>query len=64
MSRRSLNRSAQWVNPTSCRQYKAAHELPQDIDVSASEARLDNGVLTLKLAKVPPESKAAKLAIN
>lgn len=46
------------------RQYKAAYELPQDIDVSASEARLENGVLTLKLAKVKPESKAVKLAIN
>ncbi len=46
------------------RQYKAAYELPQDIDVSKSEAKLENGVLTLKLAKVLPESKAVKLAIN
>jgi len=50
--------------PEAQRQYKAAYELPQDIDVSASEARLDNGVLTLKLAKLKPESKATKLAIN
>lgn len=50
--------------PEAKRQYKAAYELPQDIDVAASEAKLDNGVLTLKLAKVKPESKAVKLAIN
>ncbi len=50
--------------PEARRQYKAAYELPQDIDVSKSEARLENGVLTLKLAKVLPESKAVKLAIN
>ena len=50
--------------PEAKRQYKAAYELPQDIDVSKSEARLDHGVLTLKLVKVLPESKAVKLAIN
>ncbi|MCA3237719.1 MAG: Hsp20/alpha crystallin family protein [Curvibacter sp.] len=50
--------------PEARRQYKAAYELPQDIDVSKSEAKLENGVLTLKLAKVLPESKAVKLAIN
>lgn len=42
----------------------AACELPRGIGVAKSEARLDNGVLTLKLAKVKPESKAVKLAIN
>ncbi len=50
--------------PEAPRQYKAAYELPQDIDVAASEAKLENGVLTLKLAKVQPESKVTKLAIN
>lgn len=50
--------------PEAARQYKAAYELPQDIDVAASEAKLENGVLTLKLAKVQPESKVTKLAIN
>lgn len=50
--------------PEAKRQYKAAYELPQDIDVAKSEAKLENGVLTLKLAKVLPESKAVKLAIN
>jgi len=50
--------------PEAPRQYKAAYELPQDIDVAASEAKLENGVLTLKLAKLKPESKTTKLAIN
>jgi HSP20 family molecular chaperone IbpA len=46
------------------RQFKAAYELPQDIDVAASEAKLENGVLTLKLGKLVPVSNAAQLAIN
>lgn len=50
--------------PEAARQYKAAYQLPQDIDVAASVAKLENGVLTLKLAKVQPESKVTKLAIN
>ena len=46
------------------RQYKAAYELPLDIDVAKSEAKLEHGVLTLKLAKLQPESRATKLTIN
>ena len=46
------------------RQYKAAYELPLEIDATASDAKLENGVLTLKLAKKLPESKVAQLAIN
>ncbi len=46
------------------RSFKAAYELPQDIDVSASDAKLENGVLTLKLAKLAPVSNVAQLAIN
>jgi HSP20 family molecular chaperone IbpA len=46
------------------RAYKAAYELPQDIDVASSEARLENGVLTLKLAKVVPATRVAELTIN
>lgn len=34
------------------RQLSAVYELPHAIDVEKSEARLENGVLTLKLAKV------------
>ena len=46
------------------RQYKSAYELPQDIDVSASVAKLENGVLTLKLVKVVPLNKVAELVIT
>ena len=46
------------------RQIKAAYELPQDIDAATSEAKLENGVLTLKLGKLVPVSNVAQLAIN
>ncbi|RZI96400.1 MAG: Hsp20 family protein [Variovorax sp.] len=46
------------------RSFKAAYELPLEIDVSASEAKLENGVLTLKLGKRVPVSNVAQLAIN
>jgi len=46
------------------RQYKASYELPLEIDAAASEAKLENGVLTLKLAKKVPVSNVAQLAIN
>ena len=46
------------------RQYKAAYELAQDIDVATSEAKLENGVLTLKLGKVTPVSKVTELVVN
>ena len=50
--------------PEAKRQLKAAYELPQDIDVAASEAKLENGVLSLKLGKLVPVSNVAQLAIN
>ncbi|MBX3586795.1 MAG: Hsp20/alpha crystallin family protein [Ramlibacter sp.] len=50
--------------PEAKRQLKAAYELPQDIDVAASSAKLENGVLTLTLAKLAPVSKVTPLAIN
>ena len=46
------------------RQYKAAYELASDIDAGTSEAKLENGVLTLKLGKLVPVSKVTELAIN
>jgi HSP20 family protein len=46
------------------RQFRAAYELPQDIDVAASEAKMENGVLTLKLAKLIPVSQVQQLAIH
>jgi HSP20 family protein len=46
------------------RQVKAAYELPQEIDAAASTAALENGVLTLKLAKQQPVSKVTTLSIQ
>jgi hypothetical protein len=50
--------------PEAKRQYKAVYELVQDIDAGSSEAKLDNGVLTLKLAKVQPQDRSVKLTVN
>ncbi|MEO7106201.1 MAG: Hsp20/alpha crystallin family protein, partial [Rhodoferax sp.] len=46
------------------RQYNAAYELPLEIDTATSEAKLENGVLTLKLVKKVPVSNAAELTIQ
>lgn len=46
------------------RQYKQAYELPQAIDVATSEAKLENGVLTLKLGKLVPVSRVTQLTVN
>jgi len=46
------------------RQVKAAYELQQEIDTAASEAKLENGVLTLKIGKRVPVSNVAQLTIN
>lgn len=46
------------------RQYKAAYELPQEIDVEATSAKLQNGVLTLTLAKQQPQSKARQIEVR
>jgi HSP20 family molecular chaperone IbpA len=46
------------------RQFKAAYELPQDLDAQASAAKLENGVLTLTLAKKVPVSNARQIEIR
>ncbi|PQA76419.1 Hsp20/alpha crystallin family protein [Rhodoferax sp. TS-BS-61-7] len=46
------------------RRYRAAYELPQDVDSALSEAKLENGVLTLKLAKKVPVNNATELTIQ
>ena len=46
------------------RQFKAAYELPQDIDADASGAKLENGVLTLTLVKKVPVSNARTIEIK
>jgi HSP20 family protein len=50
--------------PESRRRVKTAYEMPQEIDVAASQATLENGVLTLKLAKLVPISKVQQLQIS
>lgn len=45
------------------RQVKRAWELDHEIDAAASKAQLENGVLTLTLAKLEPQSKAVELSI-
>ena len=46
------------------RTVKAAWRFPLEIDTAASNAKLENGVLTLSLAKQIPVSKVAQLPIN
>ena len=46
------------------RQYRFACELPQDIDATQSAAKLENGVLTLTLAKVVPVNRVTELTIH
>lgn len=46
------------------RQVKRAWELDHEIDAGNSKAKLENGVLTLTLAKLAPQSKATELAID
>jgi HSP20 family molecular chaperone IbpA len=46
------------------RQYRSAYELPQDIDAGLSEAKLENGVLTLKLTKKVPVSNATEITVQ
>jgi len=46
------------------RAFKAAYELPQEIDVDATAATLENGVLTLTLAKKAPVSNARQIEVR
>jgi HSP20 family protein len=46
------------------RTVKAAWRFPLEIDTAASAAKLENGVLTLTLAKKVPVSNVTQLAIN
>lgn len=50
--------------PEAKRQYRGVYELPQELDPAASNAKLENGVLSLHLAKAQPLSKAHRLAIG
>ena len=46
------------------RAVKATYKLGSDVDVEQSEAKLENGVLTLKFAKLAPESRQTLLTIK
>lgn len=46
------------------RQFKAVYELPQEVDAEGCQAKLEHGVLTLKLAKLQQPSKARQIAIG
>jgi len=46
------------------RTVKTAYRFPLEIDAAASSAKLENGVLTLTLAKKIPVSNVAQLAIS
>ena len=46
------------------REYRKAYEFAQEVDTAASHAKLENGVLTLTLAKLVPQSRATNLNIN
>lgn len=46
------------------RRYKAAYELPAEIDADATAARLENGVLTLTLAKKQPVDTSRKIEVQ
>jgi HSP20 family protein len=51
------------TRPEAKRQYKAAWELPEEIDADATSAKLEHGVLTLSLAKKAPVSHARQITI-
>ncbi len=51
------------TKPEASRAYRAAYEFPTDLDAARSEAKLESGVLTVKLAKQAPQSNAVSLAI-
>jgi HSP20 family molecular chaperone IbpA len=46
------------------RQFKAAYELPADIDADATSAKLENGVLTLILGKKKPAVTSRTIAVQ
>lgn len=46
------------------RQYKAAYELPANIDAEATSAKLENGVLTLTLGKKKPVVTARQIEVK
>ena len=52
------------TKPEAKRQYKAAYELPEEIDADATTAKLENGVLVLSLAKKQPVDTSRTIEIK
>ena len=50
--------------PDAPRQYRGVYELAQEIDPQASNAKLENGVLSLTLVKRLPISTAQRLQVE
>ena len=46
------------------RQVQRAWELAEDIDATASTAKLENGVLTLTLTRLVPADKSVQLVVH
>jgi HSP20 family molecular chaperone IbpA len=46
------------------RQVQRAWELADEIDATASKAKLENGVLTLTLARLVPADKSVQLVVH
>lgn len=46
------------------RQYKMAYRLAQDIAAETSSAKLENGVLTVKLTKPAPVDRCTRIAVH
>ena len=46
------------------RQYKMAYRLAQPIAAETSSAKLENGVLTVKLAKPAPVDRSTRIAVH
>ena len=46
------------------RQYQAAYEFPTEIDAEATTAKLENGVLTLTVARKKPVVTARQIAVQ
>jgi len=45
------------------RQHRSAYELPEAIDAEKTTAKMENGVLTLVLARLVPSDKSVKINI-
>jgi HSP20 family protein len=52
------------TSPEAKRQFKGVYEMAQAIDLEGCEARLENGVLTLKLTKQEQASTSRQISVN